>query len=319
MLDEDEVRRCPCGDALESRADHPAPPTHDHSASDDELAYSLYLGIDRSPEGRDAHASQRNLVRGMVLAMCSRPKDDRVSSHAPLHFDLSILDLYMTLGCGHARARSRVHRKDPRASRAVHRRTAYLRLVLAPSILALLAQYGDAQRDYAALRLVLFAGEVFPVKHLRALKALLPRPATTTCTDRRRRTSARIFASRTTIPRGPHTAIPDRQTLSSTRRWSLLRTGGKPAAAGTEGDELIARGPAVTRGYWNLPERTAEAFHVDSTASAGTRRATWSSNLRRQLRFLGRRDRMIKKRGYRIELGEIEPVCTGIRRSARSV
>ena len=38
----------------------------------------------------------------------------------------------------------------------------------APSILGLLAQYGGLDRhDYSALRLVLFAGEVFPVKHLR--------------------------------------------------------------------------------------------------------------------------------------------------------
>ena len=32
------------------------------------------------------------------------------------------------------------------------------------------------RHDYSALRTVLFAGEVFPVKHLRALKALLPKP-----------------------------------------------------------------------------------------------------------------------------------------------
>jgi hypothetical protein len=36
----------------------------------------------------------------------------------------------------------------------------------------LLAQYGNLERhDYSALRMVLFAGEVFPVKHLRTLHA----------------------------------------------------------------------------------------------------------------------------------------------------
>ena len=46
-----------------------------------------------------------------------------------------------------------------------------------PSILRLLAEYGRLdQLDCSALRLVLFAGEVFPVKHLRAIKECWLRP-----------------------------------------------------------------------------------------------------------------------------------------------
>ncbi len=42
-----------------------------------------------------------------------------------------------------------------------------------PSSLSLLAQYGQLQtRDYRSLRIVLFAGEVFPVKHLRDMTRL---------------------------------------------------------------------------------------------------------------------------------------------------
>src|SRR5512147_2570969 len=47
----------------------------------------------------------------------------------------------------------------------------------APSILSFLAQYGRLeQHDYSLLRMVLFPGEVLPVKHLRALKRLIPNP-----------------------------------------------------------------------------------------------------------------------------------------------
>jgi acyl-coenzyme A synthetase/AMP-(fatty) acid ligase len=60
-------------------------------------------------------------------------------------------------------------------------------------------------------------------------------------------------------------------------------------------------------GYWNLSERTANAFLVDE---AGDR---WYKTgdvvieaAGGNYTFLGRRDRMVKKRGYRIELGEIE-------------
>ena len=59
-------------------------------------------------------------------------------------------------------------------------------------------------------------------------------------------------------------------------------------------------------GYWNLPENTAKAFLPE-------RDTRWyrTGDIVVELpdgnyKFLGRRDRMIKKRGYRIELGEIE-------------
>ena len=46
-----------------------------------------------------------------------------------------------------------------------------------PSILSFLAQYGKLDRyEFPDLRLVLFAGEVFPIKHLRMLKNILPKP-----------------------------------------------------------------------------------------------------------------------------------------------
>jgi acyl-coenzyme A synthetase/AMP-(fatty) acid ligase len=62
----------------------------------------------------------------------------------------------------------------------------------------------------------------------------------------------------------------------------------------------------VLQGYWDLPENTAKAFLPG-------RDVRWyrTGDIVVELpdgnyKFLGRRDRMIKKRGYRIELGEIE-------------
>ena len=47
-----------------------------------------------------------------------------------------------------------------------------------PSILTLLAQFGNLPAyEVPHLRIVLFAGEVFPVKHLRDVQRLWPRPA----------------------------------------------------------------------------------------------------------------------------------------------
>jgi acyl-CoA synthetase (AMP-forming)/AMP-acid ligase II len=75
---------------------------------------------------------------------------------------------------------------------------------------------------------------------------------------------------------------------------------------GEEGELLIAGG-TVMRGYWNLPERTERAFHLDAEGRPWYR----TGDLVREsedgiMQFVGRRDRMVKRRGYRVELGEIE-------------
>jgi acyl-coenzyme A synthetase/AMP-(fatty) acid ligase len=63
------------------------------------------------------------------------------------------------------------------------------------------------------------------------------------------------------------------------------------------------------RGYWDLPERTAESLRNDPLlgkiyATGDLVRETKQGNYI----YLGRRDNQIKSRGYRIELDEIENV-----------
>ena len=105
--------------------------------------------------------------------------DDRFSSHAPFHFDLSILDVHLPIKHGatlvivsHDRGREPV---------GLARLMAERRLTIwysAPSILTLLAQQGNLEQyDWSRLRTILFAGEVFPIKHFRSLKSLIPHPS----------------------------------------------------------------------------------------------------------------------------------------------
>jgi acyl-CoA synthetase (AMP-forming)/AMP-acid ligase II len=80
----------------------------------------------------------------------------------------------------------------------------------------------------------------------------------------------------------------------------------RDAVTGEEG-ELYVSGGSVMKGYWNLAERTAQAF---MTEEDGTRWYRTGDVVRDSgdglFEFLGRRDRMVKRRGYRVELGEIE-------------
>jgi acyl-coenzyme A synthetase/AMP-(fatty) acid ligase len=230
---------------------------------------------------------------------------DRFSSHAPFHFDLSILDLYVPLKHG-----ASVHLIAESVGKAPALLAAFIaerRLTVwysTPSILALLSQFGElARHDCSALRLVLFAGEVFPVKHLRRVVDQWPNAffynlygptETNVCT----------FAG---IPRPvPIDRVdpyPIGRLCAHCEGAVLDAPGGDEVAAGEEGLLHIA-GPSLFRGYWNRPdpglffERNGRRYYntgdvVRESADGG-------------YVYLGRRDRMVKRRGYRIELAEIE-------------
>ena len=175
-----------------------------------------------------------------------------------------------------------------------------------PSILSLLTQFGRLhQHDYGALRTVLFAGEVFPVKHLRALAQAWPGrdyynlygpTETNVCTYQR--IPDEIPAERTQ-------PYPIGAVCSHLRAMVVDEQGGE-VARGCEG-ELCISGPGVMQGYWNLPEQTARAFLVDAAGVRWYRTGdVVTEDAAGAYTYLGRRDRMVKRRGYRVELGEIE-------------
>jgi len=156
-----------------------APPAATVASRPSDLAYILYTsGSTGKPKG--VMLSHDNAVS--FVDWCSEvfepTPSDRFSSHAPLHFDLSILDVHVCLKHG----ATLVLISDDLGKDAL--RLAQLiageRITIwysAPSILALLAQFGQLKRhDHRSLRHVLFAGEVFAVKHLRSLCEQWPGP-----------------------------------------------------------------------------------------------------------------------------------------------
>jgi amino acid adenylation domain-containing protein len=285
-----------------------APATATVRPPPDALAYILYTsGSTGRPKG--VMLSHRNAVS--FLAWCTEAfhpvPEDRFSSHAPFHFDLSILDVHLPLQHGATLVLvSADAGKDPaRVARILEdqRLTVWYS---APSILGLLAQLPDLQeRDLSGLRLVLFAGEVFPVKHLRVLKERLPGPAyynlygpteTNVCT----------------FHRIPETIPPERsQPYPIGRDCSNVTTAafdpqGARVPSGEEG-ELCVTGDGVMLGYWNLPEQTERAFRTDAQGVRWYRTGdVVVASEEGDYLFLGRKDRMVKRRGYRVELGEIE-------------
>lgn len=299
----------PLGQALDRlNAIDPAPPAETEDSAPDDLAYILYTsGSTGMPKGvMLSHRNAASFIDWCSQAFAPGP-DDRFSSHAPFHFDLSILDLFVPIrhGATVVLIGSELG-KDPVRLAALIAEKRITSWYSTPSVLSLLAQYGKLPRhDYTALRTVLFAGEVFPVKHLRALKALLPGPRYFNLYGPTETNVCTYFEIPAHIPEGRTRPYPIGKACRHFQAV-VVDARGQEVAAGQEG-ELCIGGAGVMLGYWNLPERTARAFRRD--ASGGRWYRTGDIVVQEDdgnYLYIGRRDRMIKKRGYRIELGEIE-------------
>lgn len=287
--------------------DAPAPLTPERVT--DDLAYILFTsGSTGQPKG--VMLSHRNAFT--FLDWCQHalgPWDDgdRFSSHAPFHFDLSVFDLFVC--CRNAATLVVIGEslaKEPAMLGDFLRSRGISVWYSAPSILALLTEHGELDRqDYTAPRLVLFAGEVFPIRPLRQLRQLWPHARfwnlygpteTNVCTAHRIPDS---------IPEDRSDPYPI-GTVCPPLQARLVDEEGRDVPVGTIG-ELVIAGPGVTRGYFGQPELTARAFLSDSDGRPWYRTGDLVvDDGTGCYQFHGRRDRMVKKRGYRIELGEIE-------------
>jgi acyl-coenzyme A synthetase/AMP-(fatty) acid ligase len=233
--------------------------------------------------------------------------EDRFSNHAPFHFDASVLDIYLAIKHGAViyliSDDLGKHPKELARFIAEHQLTVWFST---PCILTRLVQFGNLQcHDASSLRLVLFGGEVFPVKDLRELQRNWPSPVYYNLYGPTEITVACTFAQIPfVVPDDRDTPYPIGFPCSHCRAL-VLDANGQEVSPGEEG-LLYISGPPVFAGYWNCPVETSGAFlERDGVQWYNTGDLVrWDSS--EGFIYIGRRDRMIKRRGYRIELGEIE-------------
>ena len=297
---------------VKQQGDEPVPAS---GAIENDLAYILYTsGSTGEPKGvMISHRTILTFINWCCEIFHMTPAE-RVTSHAPLHFDLSTFDIYATLKAG-----GTVVLVPEKLSVFPIQLAALLQderitiTYLVPSILSLMVTYGKLDaHDLSALRAVLFAGEVLPIKSLRQLAAAIPHAdyynlygptETNVCTyykvqpsdlapDRTRPVPIGIACENTEV-----FAVDDHQQLVT--------------EPGREG-ELWVRGSCVAQGYWADADKTAANFVVNTFQPYFREIAYRTGDIVTLAEdgvnwvYVGRRDHMVKSRGYRIELGEIE-------------
>ncbi|MFN2399920.1 MAG: amino acid adenylation domain-containing protein [Gemmatimonadaceae bacterium] len=286
----------------------PAPETPTVHPGADGLAYFLYTsGSTGRPKGvMLSHRNARSFVDWCSSVFAPNERDV-FSSHAPLHFDLSILDVFVSLKHGATLVLiSEQLGKEPLRLAPLIAEKRISVWYSTPSILNLLAQYGKLERyDYSSLRIVLFAGEVFPIPQLRALRQHWTNPRYFNLYGPTETNVCTYYELPPTTP--PERAEPYPIGISCSHvRCRIAEADGRAVPVGSEG-ELVVSGDGVMQGYWNLPEQNARAFLTDSAGTHWYRTGDIVvEDAETQYVYCGRRDRMIKRHGYRIELGEIE-------------
>jgi len=284
----------------------------------EDLAYILYTsGSTGTPKGViHTHLSGLAFTNWVQDRFAITP-DDIFSSHAPFHFDLSISDLYASLGSG-ASLRLISSLEGMLAAHLVKLITETKMTVWysVPSILVSMLNAGEIEKQgLPTLRILFFAGEVFPTPQLRRLRRALPNVGLFNLFGPTETNVCTYYEVPPTIPEYRTAPISIGKACEHMETF-VLNDAGEVVGEGAEG-VLWAKGGNLMSGYWNDPKRTAATLVPDPRKDSNANGLAYCTGDFVKLQpdgnyeFLGRRDHMVKSRGFRIELGEIESVLSG--------
>lgn len=277
-----------------------------------DLAYILYTsGSTGDPKGiMHTHRSGLSFAEWSVRTYGLHGRDI-LSNHAPMHFDLSTFDFFAGALAGATTViiPEALTKFPANLTRLIETEKISVWYSVPYALIQMLTRGNMEKHDLSSLRWILFAGEVFPTKHLRHLMAALPAvqfsnlygpTETNVCT----------YYHVTDLPADSDEPIPI-GVVCTNDEGLILDADDRPVAAGEVG-ELLIRGGTVMRGYWGRPDLNAKGFYRRPVFDGAYEDIYYRTGDLVQalpdgnLKYLGRKDRQIKTRGYRVELDEIE-------------
>ena len=281
---------------------------------DSDLAYVLFTsGSTGNPKGvMISHLNSLTFVN-TAHDFFQIKMDDRFSNICPLHFDMSVFDLFVAFKAGASvvivpesisifpfRLAEFIDKNKISVWNSV------------PSVLSLLANLANLDNyDFSSLRLILFAGEVFPIKHLRRLHKSISGARFYNIYGQTEANSSTYYWVEQ-VPSDDAELLPIGKPFPNFEVFAINEDGKRVSEAGEKG-ELYVRASSVALGYLGDVEKTEECF-VKHPLNPDLNERVYRTGDLVQLGadgnfiFLGRKDHMIKSRGYRIEIGEIETV-----------
>ncbi|MCA1749202.1 MAG: AMP-binding protein [Sphingomonadales bacterium] len=277
------------------------------SVSGDDVALVLMTsGSTGTPKGIAITHANITAFSDWAIASFGLTAADRFISIAPLHFDLSVLDILTSRRIGAmAYLADRPETLFPgQLTEAIETHRISI-LYTVPTALRLMHSHGGlAARSLGALRWIFYAGEVYPPRQLAALMADVPTPR-----------YANLYGPTETnviccdLLDGPPTehAPPSIGRPCSHSEISICDQSGGRVETGERGEICVA-GPTVMAGYWRRPDLTRSCYFEGDGTVFRTGDLGFTDE-QGAIRFLGRRDRQVKIRGHRVELPEIEAVA----------
>lgn len=281
----------------------------------DDLAWVLYTsGSTGTPKGiMITHRNAFTFIDWMKQEF-ALTEADRIFNRAPLQFDLSVFDIFSTFQAG-----AKLVLPAPDFSNQALDVVSLMReeevtiVYTVPSTFISWLSKGGLERGIPSLRLVLYAGEPFPVAYLRKFMMCLPGVRVSNIYGPTETNIVTYFHIDEPIP-DHWESVPIGKPVHDTEIY-IVDEDLKLLPPGETG-EVLVRGGTVFAGYFNDSERTREKlvqspFHTYQTLCCRT------GDLGKLLpdgniMYHGRADSMIKTRGYRVEIGEVESALSSV-------
>ncbi len=275
-------------------------------------AYVLFTsGSTGEPKGvAVSHRAISAFIETFVATFGFTP-NDRLANQAPFDFDVSTKDIYGALATGATLVIvPRELFMQPLALVEYLVRQQVTILTWAVAALCIVTTYHALdEADLSCVRMVLFSGEVMPLKHLAEWRAHLPQttfvnlygPTEITCN---------CLYHVLDPNRDYHEGIPMGVAFAHNGVALVADDNTQVTEPGQKG-EVVVSGPSVALGYVGMPQQTAKVFVQNPLNPLFPERVYRTGDLgilseQGEVFFAGRKDNQIKYQGHRVELEEID-------------